>query len=408
MSSQQAALPDNVLADQVVDFDIYNLTSEGLDPHAAWKALQDSTDRPMVWTAHNGGHWIALRGRVVETVLSDHERFSSYTVLVPKETSGAAYRFYPLSLDPPRHWAYRRLLNENLMPKAVSPLEGRVRQMTVELIEGFRKKGRCDFIREFSEVLPLRVFMELVDLPLADLPRLKYLADQFTRPDGTMPLPEVTRQFQQYLAPVIRQRRGKDGKDMLSRIINGEIEGRPVKDEEASNLAVQVLVGGLDTVLNFMGFLMVFLANNPDVRRTLREQPERIPDAVMELLRRFPIVADAREVRHDQEFEGVQLKQGDMILAPTVLHGLDNDEYDAPLEVRIDRKTPRHTSFGKGVHICPGQYLARLELRVLLEEWLQRIPEFALEPGVQVEYQGGIDLTVKPYVLVWDVAGQRG
>jgi len=170
---------------------------------------------------------------------------------------------------------------------------------------------------------------------------------------------------------------------------------------------IQVLVGGLDTVLNFMGFVMVFLAQNPDVRHQLAADPSLIPDAVMELLRRYPIVADAREVRTDQDFEGVHLKKGDMILAPTVLHGLDDAEYDKPLEVRIGRKTPHHTSFGKGVHICPGQYLARLEMRVLFEEWLKRIPDFALEPGTTVQYSGGIDLTVKPYILVWDVASTR-
>ena len=330
----EAALPDNVPADRVVDFDLFNLTPN-VEAHTAWKTLQESTDLPVVWTPCNGGHWIALRARLVETILSDHERFSSFTVLVPKETAGVAYRFYPLSLDPPRHAPYRRLLNDNLMPKSVNPLEGKVRAMTIELIESFRQRGRCDFIREFSEVLPLRVFMELVDLPLADLPRLKYLADQFTRPDGSITLPEVTRLFRQYLAPVIEARRGNNGTDMLSKIINGDIEGRPVTDDEAANLAVQVLVGGLDTVLNFMGFLMVFLAENPAFRHMLRNDPTRIPDAVMELLRRYPIVADAREVARDQEFEGVRLKKGDMILAPTVLHGLDGDEYESPMEVRI-------------------------------------------------------------------------
>jgi cytochrome P450 len=122
----------------------------------------------------------------------------------------------------------------------------------------------------------------------------------------------------------------------------------------------------------------------------------------MELLRRFPIVCDAREVRVDQEFEGVSLKKGDMVLAPTVLHGLDSSENEAPLEVRIKRRAPRHSSFGKGAHVCPGQYLARLEMRVLLEEWLERIPDFSLEEGTVVTYSGGIDLTVRPYVLVWD------
>jgi len=127
----------------------------------------------------------------------------------------------------------------------------------------------------------------------------------------------------------------------------------------------------------------------------------------MELLRRFPIVADAREVRRDQDFEGVHLKEGDMVLAPTILHGIDDAEYEKPLEVRIGRRTPNHTSFGKGVHICPGQHLARLEMRVFVEEWLRMIPDFSLEPGTQLRYSSGINLTVKPYTVVWDVASTR-
>ena len=398
--------PDNVPADRVVDFDLFDPIRGEPDLHSAWKALQDSTEQTIVWTPHNGGHWIALRGRLIETILSDHERFSSFTVLVPKETAGAAYRFYPLSLNPPEHRPYRNLLNQNLMPNSINPLAGRVRQLTTELIESFLPRGRCNFIHEFSEVLPLKVFMELVNLPIEDLPRLKYLADQFTRPDGSMPLPEVTRQFHAYLLPVIQARRGKGLADLLSKMIDGNVNGNAVTDAEASNLAVQVLVGGLDTVLNFMGFVMLFLAENPAFRRVLAADPSRIPDAVMELLRRYPIVADAREVRIDQDFEGVSLKEGDMIVAPTVLHGLDDEQYDQPMDVRLGRPTPRHTSFGKGVHICPGQFLARLEMKVLLEEWLRLIPEFSLEPGTVVTYAGGIDLTVQPYILVWDIEQQ--
>lgn len=399
--------PGNVPADLVVDFDIFDPVGNAPDIHHAWKALQQSTSAPIVWTPHNGGHWIALRGRDIETILSDHKRFTSFTVLVPKETAGAAYRFYPLSLDPPHQRPYRNLLNQNLMPKAINPLEGRVRALTRELIDSFYAAGRCNFIHEFSEVLPLKVFMELVDLPMADLPRLKFLADQFTRPDGTMALPEVTRQFQLYLEPVIEGRRGKGLTDLLSRIVDGNVDGRPITNDEACNLAVQVLVGGLDTVLNFMGFVMLFLAQNPDYRRMLIDDPSIIPNAVMEMLRRFPIVADAREVKTDQHFEGVELKQGDMILAPTVLHGLDDEVYDAPMEVRFDRKLPRLTSFGKGAHICPGQFLARMEMKILLEEWLKRIPDFEVEPGADVSFAGGIDMTVQPYMLVWNVAADQ-
>lgn len=404
---QIAERPGNVPADRTIDFDIFNPPSDHPDIHLAWKALQDSTDHSIVWTPHNGGHWIALRGTLIEKILSDHQRFTSYTVLVPKATVGAAYRFYPLSLDPPDHFAYRSVLNHNLMPKSVNRIEQHVRALAVELIESFRQRGHCNFAHEFAEKLPLRIFMDMVKLPWSDLPKLKYLADQYTRPDGKMELPDVTTAFQDYLRPIIQERRGKGLDDLLSGIVDGQVNGRALTDEEASNLAVQVLVGGLDTVLNFMGFVMLYLARNPEFRHRLAANPDQIPKAVLEFLRRFPIVADAREVRHDQDFEGVRLIKGDMVLAPTVLHGLDDEQFENPLEVDLDRRLSNLTSFGKGVHLCPGAHLARLEMRVLLEEWLKRIPDFALAPGTVISYAGGINQTVTPYTLVWDVTERR-
>ena len=396
-------LPDNVDPKRFVDFDLYNPVSEGLDLHRSWKALQDSSPFSVMWTPHNGGHWIATRGRVIEEVYTDPEHFSSFTVLVPKETVGAAYRFFPLSLDPPRHRPFRNLLNHGLLPKAVRPMEDKIRRLTIELIEGFRPKGRCNFSLEFAENLPLPVFMDLVDLPMSDLPKLKHLADQFTRPDGSLEPAEVNRRFHEYIAPVIAARRGKDGADMLSRFVNGEVFGRPVTDEEAANLAIQVLVGGLDTVVNFMGFAMLFLAENPDFRHALAADPELIPDAIMELLRRFGLASSAREVKEDIVFEGATLRQGDMIYCPTWLHGLDDSENDEPLKVELHRHAPRHSAFGKGDHTCPGQHLARTELRILFEEWLARIPDFSVEPGTQISFTGGIVCAVNPYNLVWDV-----
>ena len=124
-----------------------------------------------------------------------------------------------------------------------------------------------------AEQLPLRIFMQIVDLPLSDLPKLKYLADQFTRPDGSLTYPEVGQLFRDYIEPIIGARRGADGEDMLSRMINGEVDGRPLTDEEAANLCIQVLVGGLDTVANFLSFVMWFLARDPKNRQTLKADP---------------------------------------------------------------------------------------------------------------------------------------
>lgn len=405
MDIQTIDRPSNVPAHHVLDFDIYVPNEDGSDIHATWQGLQNRGLPPIIWTPRNGGHWMVLKGPMVEEVLSDYENFSSYTVLVPKETAGAAYRLIPLSLDPPEHQPFRQLLNGNLSPKAVAPLDPQIRELTATLIDALRPKGECNFTHDFAEKLPVQIFMRLVDLPLEDLPKLKHLADQFTRPDGSLTYPEVEQLFREYIRPVIDTRRGSDRQDVLTRIINGQVNDRMLSDLEAENICIQLLVGGLDTVVNFMGFAMLFLAQHPDVRRELNEHPERISVAVMEFLRRFPLVASAREVKHDFTYHGVTLKQGDMVVAPTLLHGLDEAENPEAMQVDLRRQGAKHSSFGKGSHTCPGANLARLELKIMIEEWLRRIPDFQVKPGTSVSYGGGIVATVKPFTLCWDVTG---
>jgi cytochrome P450 len=397
------ARPDNVPADRVLDFDIYRPLPDGVDYHRNWRALMDEAPHPVMWTPHNGGHWIALRGDLSDTVMSDYERFSNNTILVPKDTAGEAYRLIPLSLDPPEHRPFRTLLNDHLGSKGLIGTDETIRRLAVELIESFQANGRCDFVHEFAEQLPVRIFMQIVDLPEADLPKLKHLADQFTRPDGSLTYPEVSQLFRDYIRPVIAARRGGNGTDMITRMVSGQVNGRDLTDHEAENICIQVLVGGLDTVVNFLGFTMSYLAQDHELRRALAADPALIDDAVLEFFRRFPLVASAREVRDDIEWEGVQLKSGDMVMAPTIVVALDDASNDNPFEFRLNRTARRHSTFGKGSHTCPGAILARLEMKIILREWLARIPEFRLADGQELSFANGIVGTVKPFVIEWDV-----
>ena len=394
--------PDNVPEDRVFDFDIYAPVPEGAEFHPYWRSIMDTVPHSVMWTPHNGGHWVALRGDLAETVMSDYERFSNYTILVPKETAGEAYRLIPLSLDPPEHRPFRNLLNDHLGGKGLAGVDETIRALTVQLIESFQHAGRCNFVHDFAEKLPVRIFMQIVDLPEADLPKLKHLADQFTRPDGSLTYPEVSQLFRDYIRPVIAERRGGTGTDMITRMVSGEVSGRPLTDEEAENICIQVLVGGLDTVVNFLGFVMSYLASDQELRRRLVADPALIDDAVLEFFRRFPLVSSAREVRDDVEWEGVALKGGDMVMAPTVVVGIDEDMNDAPLEFRLNRQRRKHATFGKGSHTCPGAILARMEVKIVLTEWLARIPEFHLADGEKLSFSNGIVGTVNPFVLEWD------
>ena len=399
--------PVNVPSDRIVDFDIYQPMLKGLDLHESWRALQESGAPDVVWTPKNGGHWMVLRGKLIMKVLQDYQTFSSRVIFVPKDPAGEAYRAIPITLDPPAHRPIRSLLNEDLSPKKIKSREDSIRAMAVQMIESFRTKGRCNFVHDFAEQMPLRIFMSMVELPFSDAPKLKYLADQYTRPDPGVSYDEVGRGFDEYLKPLIQERRGKGGNDMLSHLINGSVEGRALTDDETINLCVQVLVAGLDTVVNAMSFIMLFLARSPESRRALAADLEHLSSSLQELLRRFSMVTVAREVTHDLEFEGVSLKRGEMMVVPTLLHGLDMRENPDPLKVDFGRRSVGHSIFGGGIHTCAGAHLAKTEIRIMLEEWLTRIPEFKVADDSEISFVGGIVASVRPFFLSWDVSSTR-
>ena len=218
-----------------------------------------------------------------------------------------------------------------------------------------------------------------------------------------MPLDQVTQQFRDYLRPVIAARRVTPGDDMISRMVNGEVEGRALTDVEAENICIQVLVGGLDTVVNMLGFTFSYLATNHELRRAIAADPSRIDDALLEFFRRFPVVSSAREVRSDVTFEGVELRAGEMILASTVVVAMDDSMNDDPLAFRLNRKARQHSTFGKGSHTCPGAHLARMEMRIVLREWFARIPEFRFAGNAPLGYTNGIVGSVNPFEIEWDI-----
>lgn len=399
-----AARPDHVPADRVIDFDVYRQPPDGMSPQEMWCAMQANAPYPVMWTPHNGGHWVAMDPEHSEAVLSEWAIFSTKVVMVPREPMGETYsKYLPLPLDPPMHGEFRKVLNENLGPKPISRMKPEVRDLTVELIESFKPRGRCNFTTDFAEQLPVRIFMRVVDLPESDLPKLKYLADQFTRPDGSITHAEVERQFSDYIGAVIRERRGKQGNDLITEMVNSNVCGRPITDEEAENMCIQVLIAGLDTVVNILGFIFSHLARDHELRRALVDNPAMQDAALLEFLRRFPLVSNAREIRKEAQFGGVTIKPRDMIMGSTILVAMSEKTNADPLAFNLHRTGRHHHIFGKGIHVCPGAPLARLELKIILEEWLTRIPEFRLAEGEDLQYMSGIVSAVSPFHLEWDV-----
>jgi cytochrome P450 len=403
---QTMTRPAHVPPEQFVDFDVFVPPGLDHDFHTGWKVLQEPGVPEVVWTPRNGGHWIATRNNLVDEVFSDHTRFTSRVIFLPKSV-GEQHHLLPTTLDPPEHRLYRNVLNSGFSPKAVGNIASGIRALSVELIEAFRLKGRCDFTAEFAGILPIKVFMQMFGLPMPDGDKLKAWSDALTRPDGSVTMSDGLARLTNYMEPHIEKRRVAGGEDMLSRIANGKIGDRIVTKEEALQLAVQVLIAGLDTVVNFLAFTFTFLAQNSAHRRELAGNLPLIPQAIEELFRRFPLVTIAREVVADVEFHGAHLKKGDMIALATVLGGLDETVNPDPMTVNFHRTSSRHVTFGTGPHRCPGAQLARTELTVALEEWLTRIPEFRLAEGQNLRYMGGITASIERVELVWDPAATR-
>jgi|TARA_R100000049_G_C1953800_1_gene104454 cytochrome P450 len=386
MSTQP--IPDHVPADRVVDFNVFAPPGGEQDFFAAWKSLLGGPG--LVWTTENGGHWIAAKGEVVRSLWGDAERFSNEALAVTPGL-GEVMEFIPLQQDPPEHKPFRMAVMKGFANNHVVAMEPLVREQAEQLIDGLLGDGGCEFMSQFAEILPIHVFLSLIGVPPEDRTRLRPLGQQLTRPDGSMTVVELRDAADAYLEPYIRERLTNPGADLFSRILSVPIEGRPWTFDEAQRMCRNLLFGGLDTVVAMMGNMIMHLARHPDDQAHLREDASRIPAAVDELMRRYPTVSVTRNCVETTVVDGVEVREGDLIYLPSVLHNLDPACFDDPEKVDFDRglSPVRHTTLGVGPHRCVGAGLARLEAIVLLEEWLARVPSFSLAEDGQPTFRGG-------------------
>lgn len=401
MTPATETAPGHVDPARVVDIDIYALPGQADDFHAAWKALMDRSP-DLVWTPQNEGHWIALGGEVMAEVQADHARFSNRVIVIPKSV-GEQHGLIPTTIDPPEHRPYRKLLNDGMALSRVRGMHEAIRTAATELIEGFAAAGRCDFTAEYARVLPIRIFLKLVDLPETEAGNIRLWAESMTRPNPRMPFAAAKQAFYDYLEPIVTARRAGPGEDLISHIVTADIGGRRLDQAESLAIATQTLIAGADTVVNFLGFAMLFLARDTGARARLAAGGSReAMAAAHELFRRFGLVVIARTVREDMLFHGASLKAGELVCIPTPVHGLDERINPDPLTVDFDRRGTRHSAFGSGPHMCPGQELARVEVAITIEEWLKRIPEFRLAADADARCSGGIVAQINRLVLEWD------
>jgi cytochrome P450 len=336
-------------------------------------------DRAYFRSDYGPGFWVLADAEMIQQAHKQPEIFSNSAIIAidpePKVT------LIPHMIDPPDHTRWRRLLAAPFAPSSMKAKEERVRRLAGELVDKVAQRTELDFVSEFSRIYPATVFLEFMGLPLDDLNMFNewetaIIHTSLAEAGGLERSRRALLEVRDYFVDLVARRREEPKDDLLTHILSTEVDGPPVTDEDLLSVCMLLFQAGLDTVGSELSYAMLHLATHDDDRRRVVTEPEIIPLAVEELLRAYPIVVTGRKVTQDVDFNGCPMKQGDMVALPLLLANMASVEADD--RVILDRSPNRHFAFGLGPHRCLGAHLARLELRVALEEWHKRIPEYHL------------------------------
>lgn len=378
---------EKVPAHLVVDLDVYDPALAVPVDVMPQKIAELAALGPVVWSTAHGGHWIVTRYKEIHDVLADTATFSSYpnNLVTPADFG----KFIPLELDPPDHTSYRKVLQPLFSPQRMKKLGDDIRLVVNELLDEMAPKGEAEFISEFAHELPARVFLALMDWPLDDAALFSEATDAilFGKPGGTeeesqQAIMAASLTVAGYFSTVIADRRGKDGDDVTTKLINTEVElpdgNRLLNDEELFRMFFLLLMGGLHTVQGSLAWSIVHLTKNPEQRDAIIADPTVIPKAVEEILRMEAAVIPGRRATRDVELGGVLISKDDQLITPLCAANWDAGEFENPNSLDIERYPNRHLSFGAGPHRCLGSHLGRIELVIALEELHRRIPDYRL------------------------------
>ncbi len=383
--------------DWATDFDVMD-PAYLRDPFTIWDKLRGTC--PIPHTDRRKSTWMPLRYDDVTAIAHDVEHFSSLKIAVipadedadPEEFEGPIleYGLPPISADPPLHTWTRRLLLPWFSHKRVESYVPMTRELCRRLLDGFAGAGRADAAADYAQQIPVRVIAHILGVSpdLSDTftgwvrDVLEFADDQDRRRSGA-------EQLLNYFLGELEQRRHHPGDDLLSALLSADVDGHSVDDGIILGMAALVLIAGVDTTWSAIGSSLWHLASHPDDRKRLVAEPDLMPTAVEELLRAYSPVTMAREVTGDIVYSGCPMKAGDKVLMNFPAANRDPEAFDHADEVELDRAHNRHVAFGSGIHRCAGSNLARMELRVALEEWLARIPDFSLAEGEEITWAGG-------------------
>jgi cytochrome P450 len=342
---------------------------------------------PVAWSEAMGGFWVVSRYEDCAFVLRRHDLFSASQNIVPPYQSTPLGPDLPNQVDPPEHGKYRSILNPPLSPPAVAKLEPRMRALSGQLLDAIAAKGGCDFLADFAVPFPSYIFVPLMGLPESDLDTFLAWKNQLLHNHERSARTVVQEQLMEYFTAVYHERRKLEdpGDDLIGHLIAARYDDeRPLTLEEFVGIACLTWSAGLDTVTAQLSLAIYQLATRPHLRDQLVADPSLIPGAVEELMRFDSLVNDCRKALADVELGGQMIKAGDVVMLMYGAAGRDPEQFSNPYELDFRREPNRHFGFGGGVHRCAGSHLARLELRVAMDEIHRRIPNYCLDPDQPV------------------------
>lgn len=351
------------------------------DRGAGWRVLADAGKVVQV-----DGLFMLTHHDVVEHALKHPEIFSSEKAF---DSLGSPLPLIPIATDPPDHKRYRRMLDPFFAPKRMNEREPELRAHVSEHVDRIAPSGGCEIMADLAVPFPAQTFLTLFGLPLDDLDRFLGWKDGVLDavdlsgepPEGANLQPAL--ELYEYVSRYVADRRHGNGDDLLTRLIANTEEGG-MTDEEVIGLCFLFVLAGLDTVTAVIGFSFAHLAANPDLRRQIVEDPSIIPAAIEELIRLEPPAPyPPRVTTEDVELDGQLIPAGSRVMVCLGAANRDPAEYADPDAISFGREGNRHFGFGGGVHRCLGSNLARLELRLVLEEFHRRIPNYELAPSAQ-------------------------
>ena len=346
--------------------------------------------------------WVVRRNADLRDILVDAEHFTKSGAYGLARLLGEDWNVIPTELDPPIHTAFRSALNPMFSPSRMMALDGRVRQRARDFIARFKDRGECEFVRDFAVMFPISIFLDLLGLPQDRLDEcyqwecgLIHGASMDIRIDSM-------RAIKALLLTTIAARKVNPGDDLISQALTLEVDGRKWTDEEIFGYCVNLYLGGLDTVTANLGLHFRHLAEHQDDQRTMRNNsPQQNVVAIEELLRAYAVTSTNRICTRPSVVGGHNIMPGDYVITSPAIAGRDPEAYEAPQEIRLDRR-PSHITLGHGIHRCLGQHLARRELQTAIEEFLTAIPTFRIEPGYKVGFFLSNIIHVPELPLTWN------